>query len=149
MDAVWWIVLAIALAIGEAFTASLLIIFFSVGALAAAGSAALGADPLVQVIAFALGSGFSLVALRPIVVRHARAAREIGADQIGLAALTGSKATVLEQVGAEHGMIRIDGEIWQARSFDEFELYLPGEQVRVMRILGATAIVWRDAFPET
>src|SRR6059058_3903093 len=78
VEAVLWIVLAIALAIAEAFTATLLIIFFAAGALAAAGVAALGAPPLLQVIAFALVSGLSLGALRPIILRHARSALESG-----------------------------------------------------------------------
>jgi membrane protein implicated in regulation of membrane protease activity len=44
-------------------------------------------------------------------------------------------------------MIKIDGEMWQARSFDGNEKYLPGERVRVLRVRGATAIVWRDDLP--
>jgi len=147
VEAVIWIVLAIALAIGEAFTATLLIIFFAVGALAAGGAAALGAPLLVQVIVFAIVSGLSLVALRPIILRHARSALEAGETPIGLEAIEGSHATVLEEVGADHGMIKIDGEMWQARCFDGHEKYLPGERVRVLRVNGATAIVWRDDLP--
>jgi membrane protein implicated in regulation of membrane protease activity len=147
VDAVLWIVLAIALAIGEAFTATLLIIFFATGALAAAGAAALGAPPLVQAIVFAIVSGLSLGAFRPIILRHARSALEAGETPIGLEAIEGSHATVLEEVGASQGMIKIDGEMWQARSFDGNEIYLPGERVRVLRVKGVTAIVWRDDLP--
>jgi membrane protein implicated in regulation of membrane protease activity len=147
VDAVLWIVLAIALAIGEAFTATLLIIFFATGALAAAGVAALGAPVLLQVIVFAIVSGLSLTAVRPIVLRHARSALESGETPIGLEAIEGSHAMVLEEVDADHGMIKIDGELWQARSFDGTEKYLPGERVRVLRVKGATAIVWRDDLP--
>ena len=147
MEAVLWIVLAIALAIGEAFTATLLIIFFAVGALAAGGAAALGANLLVQALVFAIVSGLSLIALRPIILRHARSALEAGETPIGLEAIEGSHATVLEEGGADHGMIKIDGEMWQARCFDGQEKYLPGERVRVLRVNGATAIVWRDDLP--
>ncbi|GAA0560378.1 NfeD family protein [Paractinoplanes ferrugineus] len=147
MEAVLWIVLGVALAIAEAFTASLLIIFFSVGALAAAGAAALGAPLLLQVIVFAIVSGLSVGALRPIVLKHARPALESGETPIGLEAIEGSHGTVLEEVGGDHGMIKIDGEIWRARSFDGIEKYLPGERVRVVKVKGATAIVWRDDLP--
>src|SRR3712207_3888163 len=78
MDAMLWIVLGIALVIAEAFTATFLIIFFGVGALAAAGAAALGASALIQVIVFAVVSALSAGALRPIVMRHARSALESG-----------------------------------------------------------------------
>jgi membrane protein implicated in regulation of membrane protease activity len=54
-------------------------------------------------------------------------------------ALEGSHGTVLEEVDADRGMIKIDGELWQARSFDGNEKYLPGERVRVLRVRGATA----------
>ncbi len=147
MEAVLWIVLAIALAIGEAFTATLLVIMFAAGALAAAGAAALGAPLLLQVIVFALVSGLSVGAIRPIIIRHARSALEAGETPFGLEAMEGSHGTVLEEVNADRGMIKIDGELWQARSFDGNEKYLPGERVRVLRVRGATAIVWRDDMP--
>jgi membrane protein implicated in regulation of membrane protease activity len=147
VEAVLWIVLGIALAIVEAFTATLLIIFFSVGALAAGGAAALDAPPLVQVIVFAIVSGLSLGALRPIILQHAKSAAETGDTPIGLEALEGSHGMVLEEVDGDHGMIKLGGEMWQARSFDGNEKYLPGERVRVIRVSGATAIVWRDDLP--
>ncbi|HET6479098.1 MAG TPA: NfeD family protein [Actinoplanes sp.] len=147
MEAVLWIVLGIALAIAEAFTATLLIIFFGVGAFAAAGAAALGAPLLVQVIVFALVSGLSVTALRPIILRHAKSALETGDTPFGIEAIEGTHATVLEEVDGAHGMIKIDGEHWQARSFDGNEKYLPGERVRVIKVKGATAIVWRDDLP--
>ena len=62
--------------------------------------------------------------------------------------LEGCRATVLEEVDADHGMIKMDGELWQARSFDGTEKYLPGERVRVIKVDGATAIVWRDGLSD-
>jgi membrane protein implicated in regulation of membrane protease activity len=109
VDAVLWIVLAVALAIGEAFTATLLVIMFAAGALAAS--------------------------------------LESGETAFGVEAIEGSHATVLEEVDGDRGMVKIDGEMWQARSFDGDEKYLPGERVRVIKVRGATAIVWRDNLP--
>ncbi|MFF5292211.1 NfeD family protein [Paractinoplanes globisporus] len=148
MEAILWIVLGIALAIAEAFTATLLIIFFAVGAFAAAGAAALGAPLLLQVIVFALASGLSVGALRPIILRHAKTALETGDTPFGIEAMQGSHGTVMEEVDGERGMIKLEGEIWQARSFDGTEKYLPGERVRVVKVIGATAIVWRDDLPD-
>lgn len=147
MESVLWIVLAVALAIAEAFTATFLVIFFAVGALAAGGAAALGAPLLLQVIVFAVVSGISVAALRPIILRHARS--ETGADgtRFGVEAIEGSPATVLEEVTADHGLVKIDGELWTARSFDGAETYAPGDRVRVVKVKGATAIVWRDDHP--
>ena len=147
MEAILWIVVAIALAIGEAFTVTFLLLMFAGGALAAGGAAALGAPFLLQVIVFALVSGLSVAALRPIIVRHARSALESGETPFGVEAMQGQHGTVLEEVGANQGMIKVDGEMWQARSFDGNEIYLPGERVRVLSVKGATAIVWRDDLP--
>jgi membrane protein implicated in regulation of membrane protease activity len=144
VEAVLWIVLAIALAIGEAFTATFLIIFFAAGALAAAGAAALGAPLLLQAIVFAVVSGLSVAAVRPIIMKHQRSALESGETPFGIEAIEGSHATVLEEVDADHGLVKIDGELWTARSFDGTEKYQPGERVRVVKVRGATAIVWRD-----
>jgi membrane protein implicated in regulation of membrane protease activity len=148
VEAVLWIILAVALAIGEAFTVTFFIIMFSVGALAAAGVAALGAPLLLQVIVFGIVSGLSVLALRPIIVQHARSALETGETPFGIEAMTGTHGTVLEEVDGQHGMIKVGGELWQARSFDGTEKYLPGERVRVVKVDGATAIVWRDDLPD-
>lgn len=145
--AVLWIVLAIALAIAEVFTATLLLIMFSAGAFAAAGAAALGAPMLAQVLVFALVSALSVGAVRPIIRRHQRPAVETGDAPFGVEAIEGSTAMVLEEVDSEHGLVKIDGEMWSARSFDGAETYSPGERVRVIKVRGATALVWREDMP--
>lgn len=142
-----WVVLAVALAIAEAFTATLFVAMFAAGALAAAATAGLGGPLLLQVIVFAIVSGLSVAAIRPIIMRHARSAAESGETAFGIEAIEGSHGLVLEEVDADQGMIKIDGEMWQARSFDGTEKYLPGERVRVVKVRGATAIVWRDHLP--
>ena len=142
-----WIVLALALAIGEAFTATILIVFFAAGALAAAGAAALGFGLLVQVVVFAIVSGVSVAALRPIILRHARTALETGEQPFGVEAIEGSRGTVVDAVDSDQGMIKIDGELWQARSFDGNETFAPGEHVRVVKLRGTTLLVWHDDSP--
>jgi membrane protein implicated in regulation of membrane protease activity len=147
VEAVLWVVLAIALAIAEAFTATFFVLMFAAGALAAAGAAALGAPLVLQAVVFAIVSGLSVIAIRPIIVKHARSALESGDTPFGVEAIEGTQALVLEEVDGDKGMIKIDGELWQARSFDGNEKYLPGERVRVVKVRGATAIVWRDHLP--
>jgi len=146
-DAVLWVVLAIALAIAEMFTATLLLIMLSAGALAAAGAAALGAPALAQVLVFAVVSALTVGALRPVIRRHQRSAADSGDAPFGVEAIEGSSAMVLEEVTAERGMVKIDGELWTARSFDGTEVYQPGERVQVIKVRGATALVWRDDMP--
>ncbi|WP_433829654.1 NfeD family protein [Actinoplanes sp. CA-015351] len=148
MEAVLWVVLAIALVIGEAFTATILVIFFAAGAAAAAVAAAFGAPLLLQVVVFAVVSGLSVAAVRPIVMRHARPALESGDTPFGIEAMEGARGTVVDEVSGVSGMIKIDGELWQARSCDDKESFQPGERVRVVKLRGTTAMVWHDDLPD-
>ena len=148
MEAVLWIVLGVLLAIAEAFTVTFLVIFFAVGALAAAGAAALGAPFLLQIVVFTLVSGLSVGAIRPMIKRHQQQQEvEAGGTEFRLEGIEGTPGTVLEEVGADRGLIKIDGELWQARAYDHTDTYLPGERIRVLKLDGATAIVWRDELP--
>ena len=69
--------------------------------------------------------------------------RDAGAP-VPVGEIAGSEAVVLERVDADKGMIKIDGEYWQARALDSAQVMEPGERVHVVEIKGVTAIVWRD-----
>ena len=144
MDAVFWIVLGVVLAVAEIFTTTLFLIMFGVGAFAAAGAAALGAPVALQAVIFAVVSALSVAVVRPVVRRHARPALETGEQPFGVEALEGATAVVLEPVDADRGMIKIDGELWTARSYDATRTYAEGERVQVIKVRGATALVWQD-----
>ncbi|WBC16841.1 NfeD family protein [Micromonospora sp. WMMA1998] len=144
MDAVFWIVLGVVLAVAEIFTTTLFLIMFGVGAFAAAGAAALGAPVALQAVIFAVVSALSVAVARPVIRRNARSALETGEQPFGVEAIEGSSAVVLEPVDADHGMVKIDGELWTARSYDATRRYAPGERVQVIKVRGATALVWQD-----
>lgn len=56
--------------------------------------------------------------------------------------MKGRSATVLERVdGGAGGRIKLAGEIWSARALDGNQVYEPGQQVDVVEIEGATAVV--------
>jgi membrane protein implicated in regulation of membrane protease activity len=145
-QAVLWIVLGIVFAVAEAFTVTLFLIMFAAGAFAAAAAAGLGAPALVQVLVFALVSALSIGAIRPAIRRH-QDSEPGGGETFGVQAIEGSSATVLDEVDADHGTVKIDGELWTARSFDGIDVYRPGERVRVIKVRGVTAYVWRDDLP--
>ncbi len=54
----------------------------------------------------------------------------------------GKPAQVLTAVSGTGGRVRIDGEEWTARSYDETLVISPGTTVDVIEISGATAIVY-------
>lgn len=139
-----WIVLGVLLAVAEIFTTTLFLIMFAVGAFAAAGAAALGAPVALQALVFAVVSALSVAVVRPVIRKHALPALESGEQPFGIEALEGATALVLEPVDAERGLVKIDGELWSARSYDATRSYAAGERVQVIKVRGATALVWQD-----
>jgi membrane protein implicated in regulation of membrane protease activity len=137
-DWVIWMVAAAALAGGEMLTLSLFLGPLSLAAILAALVALAGGSVELQVAAFAAGSVASLAIVRPIARRHLRTPARI---RTGAAALIGQTATVLERVDREHGMVKIGGEVWTARTYDEDHVIEPGARVEVLKIDGATALV--------
>ena len=59
----------------------------------------------------------------------------------GTAALVGASAVVLERVDRDGGTVKLGGEVWSARAYDEDHAFEPGTRVEVMKIDGATALV--------
>ena len=135
-----WTLFALALAVGEIFTPGL----FFLGPIALAAGvaaivAALGGGVLLALLVFGVGSIASLAVLRPIARSHLRQPRQM---RTGTAALVGARAVVVEQVDGNGGRIKLAGEVWSARSFDEHSVIEPGTPVQVAAIEGATALVY-------
>ncbi len=142
MAAIIWLILGVALGIAEVFTTTFLIAMFAAGAFAAAGAAALGAGVPLQVVVFSIVSALSLWLIRPALRNHL--GRQVAGAEMGLAAIEGNTAVVVEQVDAQHGLVKVDGELWRARPHDAMQVIPVGEEVRVLQVKGATAIVWKD-----
>jgi membrane protein implicated in regulation of membrane protease activity len=135
-----WVVVGAGFTVGEFHTNAFYLAPFAVGAAVAAVLAAAGAGGTVAVIAFALAAILFLVLLRPVVVRHRRTLPLL---RTGTAALVGQPALVVERIANREGVgtVKIGGEVWTARAFDEDEVIDPGERVEVVEIRGATALV--------
>ncbi len=58
-------------------------------------------------------------------------------------ALEGKTALVLDRVAQHEGQVKLDGEVWTARPLNDHDVYEPGEHVTVVRIDGATAVVFK------
>jgi membrane protein implicated in regulation of membrane protease activity len=135
-----WAIAAVLLAVGEIFTPGL---FFlgpvALAAVAGAVAAAIGAAVWLQLVVFIVSAVGSVAFLRPIARAHLHMPAAI---RTGTAALEGAKATVLQRVDAQGGRVRIGGEEWSARAFMPDQVLEPGTQVEVVKIEGATALVY-------
>jgi membrane protein implicated in regulation of membrane protease activity len=134
-----WLVIAAGLGFAEIMTTTLAFGLVAIGALVAAGTGALGGDAALQFGAFVVASGLGLGIARPFALRHIRQPPML---RTGTAALVGRSAYVLEEVTEHAGKVRIGGEVWSARSYDETLVIPPGKTVDVMQIEGATALVY-------
>ena len=137
-DWVIWMIAAGALAIGEIVSLSFFLGPIAVAAVVASVVALAGGGLAVQLVVFILASAASLLVLRPIARRHLRTPGQL---RTGTAALVGEEAVVLARVDRDGGQVKLAGEIWTARAFDEDEVLEEGARVRVMQIQGATALV--------
>ena len=135
-----WALVAVALAIGEIVTPGLFFLGpIALAAVAAMIAAALGAGWVIELVVFAASAVASLAVLRPIARSHLRMPAAL---RTGTAALIGTRALVLERVDVTGGLVRIGGEVWSARAYDEAQVLEPGTSVQVAEIEGATALVY-------
>ncbi|WP_328945378.1 NfeD family protein [Streptomyces sp. NBC_00250] len=135
---VWWLIGAVGLGIPLVLTAMPEFGMFSVGAIAGAVTAALGFGVVPQVLVFVVVSVALVAVVRPIAARHRDGRPQLAT---GIDALKGRQAVVLERVDSNGGRIKLAGEIWSARTLDIGQSFEPGEQVDVVDIDGATAVV--------
>ncbi|MBA2630909.1 MAG: NfeD family protein [Thermoleophilaceae bacterium] len=137
-DWVIWMIAAGALAVGEIFTLGLFLGPIALAALLAAGVALGGGAVALQMIVFILVAVSSVAALRPVARRHLHTPSQL---RTGTAALVGQRAVVLERVDGDRGSVKLAGEVWSARAYDEDQVMEPGTRVEVLKIDGATALV--------
>jgi membrane protein implicated in regulation of membrane protease activity len=99
-----------------------------------------GATAALSVIVFLVTSGLLFGFVRPIARRHLRTPAQL---RTGTAALIGQSAMVTERVDndAQTGSVKLEGELWTARSWDDDEVIEAGKRVNVVEIRGATALV--------
>ncbi|HEX8206215.1 MAG TPA: NfeD family protein [Solirubrobacteraceae bacterium] len=133
-----WLVLSVLFAVGEVLTMGFFLAPFAAGALVAALVAALGGGLVVSGLVFLAVSGAAFAGLRPVARRHLKLPAQL---RTGTAALVGKTGTVIDAIDADSGSVRIDGEVWTARPYDEDETFEAGQRVHVLQIRGATALV--------
>lgn len=124
-----WFIVAAALIAGElAITAAILgpmgVAAFGAGVVAAAG----GSSEL-QIVAFIIMTLLALVVARPIAKKHLYPPPP--PQRTNAPALVGLQALVLEHIDRDRGQVKIEGDVWSARSSDPQVSFEPGERVMV------------------
>lgn len=135
-----WLVVGVLLAAAEALTGHFVLLMLGGAAMITAGVSAV-ANPAgwVDGVVFGIAALALLFLLRPLMLRRFAPPAVL----TGIAALPGKTALVLEEITEHAGRVKLDGEVWTARPFDDTEVYAPGTKVTVMKIDGAIAVVWK------
>jgi membrane protein implicated in regulation of membrane protease activity len=135
-----WVLAACVFGIGELLTTSFFLAPFALGGAVAAIVNVAGAGALPAWLAFIVVSLATLLVLRPIAVSHLHSGPQL---RTGAAALVGKPAIVLETISNREGVgcVKIDGDVWTARAFDDDRVIERGTHVEVVDIKGATALV--------
>lgn len=137
-----WLIAALVLAGAEALTGDIFLLMLSGGALAASGIRWLTDWPLwADGAVFLIVSVLLLALVRPALRRKLAPAKAL---QLGIKALEGKNALVLDRVARDNGQLKIEGEVWTARPLNDGDVFEPGDSVTVVHIEGATAVVFRD-----
>jgi membrane protein implicated in regulation of membrane protease activity len=134
-----WLVVAVVLGIAEIFTLTAALGVVGGAALVTAVVALTGLPAAVQFLVFAAAATTGVVLVRPVALRHMRRPQT---HLFGVQALVGKRAFVVREVTDRDGLVRIDGEEWTARPFEDSVVIPAGAAVDVLRISGTTAIVY-------
>ena len=137
-----WLILALGLAGAEVVTGDMFLLMLGGGALAAAGSSWLLDLPIwADGAVFLVVSVLLLGLVRPVLRRRLTVGTGLPEP---MKALEGKSALVLDRVARHEGQVKVAGEVWTARPYNDNDVYEPGDLVTVMHIDGATAVVWKN-----
>jgi len=141
-----WAVLAATLIVAEIFTSGFVLLWFGIGALAAAFLGLLGVDSLfVQFMVFAVVSIGLTAASRTIFINYFSREKTGGSLRSGVDALPGKIGTVVSSSkGALHeGAVKVFGSTWTAYPAPGEPPLEAGERVCVESVEGASIYVKR------
>ncbi|MER5262711.1 NfeD family protein [Actinosynnema sp. NPDC002837] len=134
-----WLIFAAVLGVAEIFSLTAALGILGGAALVTAGPAALGLPLPLQLLVFAAVSTVGVALVRPIALRHVQQPQ---LTRFGVDALIGAPAHVIRDVTGLDGRVRIGGEEWTARAYDNTLVIPAGAVVDVMEIQGSTALVY-------
>ena len=150
---VWilWVVLGVVLIIAEVFTPGFVLLWFGVGALAAALASFLGAGLAAQFLVFISLSSLLTALSRTIFVNYFTRGGEHDGLKSGAAGLPGQVGTVVtsSQGALNEGAVKVFGSVWTAYPAEGEPPLEAGDRVVVERLQGASIYVRRaNALPD-
>jgi membrane protein implicated in regulation of membrane protease activity len=143
---IFWTILGAILIVAEIFTPGFVLLWFGIGALAAALANLAGVTSIpLQFLIFAIVSIGLTAASRTIFVNYFSREKTGGDLKTGADALPGQVGTVVtsSQGALQQGAVKVFGSTWTAYPADGEEPLEAGDRVQVERVQGASIYVRR------
>lgn len=143
---IFWVLFGAILIVAEIFTTGFVLLWFGIGALAAALANLAGVTSIpAQFLIFAIVSIALTAASRTIFVNYFSREKTGGDLKTGADALPGKVGTVVtSSQGALHeGAVKVFGSTWTAYPADGEEPLEAGDRVQIERVQGASIYVRR------
>ncbi len=135
-----WGILAVMLAAAELLTMDLTLLMLAAGALAG-GVTALVFPGLIwlQIVVALITAVLTLFVLRPTLLEKVRRAPGYRSS---LDKLVGASGRATAQITTSGGAVKVEGQVWEARSYDPSVTIEADEEVEVFALDGITLIVY-------
>ncbi|MFT3742675.1 MAG: NfeD family protein [Pyrinomonadaceae bacterium] len=146
-----WLILGVGLIVAEVFTLGFFLLWFGIGAIAAALVGVLGGGLLLQFLVFAIVS-IGLTAMSRTIFSTYFSHDDKNAMKSGVDALPGKIGTVSEasRGALNEGAVKVFGSTWTAFPIEGESELVQGEKVEVVEVRGSSIYVRRvtDELPE-
>ncbi len=136
---VFWLIAAGIFFIIEMATIGFLVFWLGIGALLAMLTSFITDSILIQSIVFVVSSVLLLIFTKPLVNKFIKIPKEVKTNAYSI---IGKKGIVISKINniEGSGQIKIDGEIWSAKSIDDEDLPKDTE-IEIVEIDGVKAVV--------
>ncbi len=135
-----WSALGLLFLISEIFVPGFWLATLGIGAFTASFVSVMAENLNIQLIAFASGTGFAFIVVRPLALRYLYKRNHRVRTNVN--ALEGKSVIVLKTVDPANqtGKVKMGGEVWKATTEDG-SVIREGVNATVVRVDGATLIV--------
>ena len=133
-----WLGAAVLLGLAELASLDLVLLMLAVGSIAGMFTSLATDNVAVQVLVAIATSVAMLAFVRPGIVKRLHSGPDL---RQGVTALVGKEGFTVSEVTVHGGQIKLAGEIWTAKPYDEDDVIGVGAKVQVLEIRGATAFV--------
>ena len=136
---IFWLIVAGIFFVIEMATIGFLVFWLGIGALLAMFTSFITDSILVQSIVFVVTSTILLIFTRPLVNKFIKVPKELKTNAYSI---IGKKGIVISKINNIDGtgQIKIDGDIWSAKSLDEEDID-KNTEVEIVEIDGVKAVV--------